>query len=261
MIAARGVTPPALSLPARSVAELVSRCCAPRMRAGIRLSPPLVLAALVLGAGRMHCPSRPPTFLASTDCARGAVLRRSAPTRRARRPGSASAFGLGWFGRRRLWVYVSMHPYGQMPAVLAALARSCCSAPTSALSGARHWASRSGCGAARSPAHGACCWRCRQAGAASEWMRGCAVHRLSVARFRLRARTTARWPGTRRWSASTASACDGRAVAGSCWRCSSTGAGRSRVLGGTVVVVAALLLGGQALEEQGRMVRTASASR
>ncbi|MBS1134931.1 MAG: apolipoprotein N-acyltransferase [Burkholderiaceae bacterium] len=45
---------------------------------------------------------------------------------RARSPGQAAllglAFGLGWFGVGVSWVYISMHVYGQMPAVLAALA-------------------------------------------------------------------------------------------------------------------------------------------
>jgi apolipoprotein N-acyltransferase len=42
------------------------------------------------------------------------------------RPGEAAAtgfaFGLGWFGLGVSWVYVSMHVYGELPALLAALA-------------------------------------------------------------------------------------------------------------------------------------------
>lgn len=44
----------------------------------------------------------------------------AAPLRVAARHGFA--FGLGWFGVGIWWVYISMHVYGQMPAVLAALA-------------------------------------------------------------------------------------------------------------------------------------------
>ena len=92
------------------------------MRAVVRLSPPLVLAALVLGAA--HALSFAPTTLPWLQLIALAALFSLA--QRAYSPRQAAwlgfGFGLGWFGVGVSWVYVSMHTYGGMPAVLAALA-------------------------------------------------------------------------------------------------------------------------------------------
>jgi apolipoprotein N-acyltransferase len=92
------------------------------MRAVIRLSPPLVLAALALGAA--HALSFAPWNLPWLQLIALAALFSLA--QRAYNPRQAAwlgfGFGLGWFGVGVSWVYVSMHEYGQMPAPLAGIA-------------------------------------------------------------------------------------------------------------------------------------------
>jgi apolipoprotein N-acyltransferase len=90
------------------------------MRAVIRLSPPLVLAALVLGAAHAlsFAPANLPWLQLIALAALFSLAQRAYTPRQAAWLGFG--FGLGWFGVGVSWVYVSMHTYGQMPAVLAA---------------------------------------------------------------------------------------------------------------------------------------------
>ena len=92
------------------------------MRAVVRLSPPLFLAALVVGAAHAlsFAPANLPWLQLIALAALFSLAQRAYTPRQAAWLGFG--FGLGWFGVGVSWVYVSMHTYGQMPAVLAALA-------------------------------------------------------------------------------------------------------------------------------------------
>jgi len=92
------------------------------MRAVIRLSPPLFLAALAVGAAHAlsFAPVNLPWLQLIALAALFSVAQRAYTWRQAAWLGFG--FGLGWFGVGVSWVYVSMHNYGQMPAVLAGLA-------------------------------------------------------------------------------------------------------------------------------------------
>ena len=92
------------------------------MRAVVRLSPPLVLAAVTLGAAHAlsFAPWNLPWLQLIALAALFSLAQRAYTVRQAAWLGFG--FGIGWFGVGVSWVYVSMHEYGQMPAPLAGLA-------------------------------------------------------------------------------------------------------------------------------------------
>ena len=214
------------------------------MRAVIRLSPPLVLAALVLGAAHAlsFAPANLPWLQLIALAALFSLAQRAYTPRQAAWLGFG--FGLGWFGVGVSWVYVSMHTYGQMPAVLAAGATLVFCAflalyPALAL-GVAQWlspASRARRLLLALPAS----W------AASEWLRG-----VLFTGFPWLASGYAHADGPLAGYAPLAGvyglAWIAAFIAGAAALLVDRRGVTSRVLGGTVVVVAALLLGGQALK-------------
>ena len=103
------------------------------------------MVVLALAGGAVHAMAFAPWNLPWLQVVALALL--FALAARARSPGQAAllglAFGLGWFGVGVSWVYISMHVYGQMPTVLAALATAAfcaflASYPALALAAA-HW--------------------------------------------------------------------------------------------------------------------------
>jgi len=105
----------------------------------------IAMGVLALAGGAVHAMAFAPWSLPWLQVLALALL--FALAARSRSPGQAAllglAFGLGWFGVGVSWVYISMHVYGQMPAVLAALATAAFCAflatyPALALAAA-HW--------------------------------------------------------------------------------------------------------------------------
>ena len=104
---------------------------------------------IALAAGVLHALSFAPWNLPWLQLLALAVLfMLAAQTQRARTAAALGfAFGLGWFGVGVSWVYISMHVYGLMPALLAGLATAAFCAflalyPALALAAAQRLAAR-----------------------------------------------------------------------------------------------------------------------